>query len=155
MVKHVCLSLKKKRLLRALIAFSWAWTPCQPNTARFRDGPGLCGSLMPLSPCWDLLALASYGVMPPAVPAVSLGVCFPTRSDKVCISFLTQVCFFLMHFGYMYLLTTASALAIPCKESSLYLGEGNYPSSPARSQKLPQLWAPHQLQLLIPGLGAD
>lgn len=92
--------------------------------------------------------------MPPAVPTASLGVCFPTRSDKVCICFLAQVCFFLACFGFTCLLTTASALAISCKESALYLGEGNHPSSFPRSQKLPQLWTP-QLQLLVPGLGAD
>ena len=41
-----------------------------------------------------------------------------------------------------YLLTTASALVVPGKESALYLAEGNHPSSFPRSQKLPQLRTP-------------
>lgn len=86
---------------------------------------------------------------------VSWGAFFPTRSDKgdeVCICFLMQVCFFLVYFGFTYLLTTTSALTVPCKESALFLGEGNHSSSFPRSQNCPSS-GPPQLQPLIPGLG--
>lgn len=75
----------------------------------------------------------------------SLGAFFPTRGDKgdeVCICFLMQVCFSLVYFGFTYLLTTTLALAIPCKESALFLGEGNHPSSFPRSQSCPSSGPP-------------
>lgn len=120
-------------------------------------GQGYAGLryLFPLGKtCQGLLALTSHGAMPPAVPMSSLGACFAPRGDKVCICFLMQDCFFWACFRFTYLLTTASALAIPCKESALYLGEGNLHPPLLGAQSCPSSRSP-QLQLLIPGLAAD
>lgn len=57
----MCLSLENKRLLRALIAFFQVWALHQPNVARFRDGLGLRGSLIPSSLSKNLPGFAGFG----------------------------------------------------------------------------------------------
>lgn len=89
--------------------------------------------------------------MPPVVPTASLGACFPSRSDKVCICFPLQVWHILLLriCSQLHQLLTSPARSQLCtweKETihPPFLGARSCPSSSSP-----------QLQPLIPGLGDD